>query len=35
MSTLLTFMILWNIVVALALMPAPAHFLLKPKPVTD
>ena len=34
MGILLTFMFLWNMVGALILMPALAHFLLKPKPAT-
>ena len=33
MGILLTFMFLWNMIGALILMPALAHFLLKPKPV--
>jgi hypothetical protein len=33
MGILLTFMFVWNMVGALVLMPALAHFLLKPKPV--
>lgn len=32
MGVLLTFMFLWNMIGALILMPALAHFLLKPKP---
>jgi len=32
MGILLTFMFLWNMIGALVLMPALAHFLLKPKP---
>jgi predicted RND superfamily exporter protein len=35
MGILLTFMFLWNMVGALILMPALAHFLLKPKPEHD
>jgi hypothetical protein len=33
MGILLTFMFLWNMIGALILMPALAHFILKPKPV--
>jgi hypothetical protein len=33
MGILLTFMFLWNMIGALVLMPALAHFILKPKPV--
>jgi predicted RND superfamily exporter protein len=35
MGILLTFMFLWNMVGALILMPALAHFLLKPAPVGE
>ena len=35
MGILLTFMFLWNMIGALILMPALAHFILKPKPVKE
>jgi len=35
MGILLTFMFLWNMVGALWLLPALAHFLIKPHPITD
>ena len=35
MGILLTFMFLWNMVGALILMPALAHFLLKPRPLGE
>jgi predicted RND superfamily exporter protein len=34
MGILLTFMFLWNMIGALVLMPALAHFLLKPSPIS-